>query len=94
MYQHKAATVRTVAAATGFTQAIISQAYDVLLGQEGVFPVNEGLESSRITQTLQTMQKYKVLTGTAPAESTLVDTVPITAVIHKLGAWTGDPRWH
>ena len=46
-------------------RAIISQAYTVLLGQEGVFPVNEGLEPSRITQTLQTMQKYKVLTGTA-----------------------------
>jgi NitT/TauT family transport system substrate-binding protein len=94
MYKNKAATVRIVAATTGFSQPIISQAYAVLLGQEGVFPVNEGLEPSRITQTLQTMQKYKVLTGTAPAESTLVDAAPITAVIHKLGTWTGDPRWH
>ena len=94
MYKNKTATVHTVAAATGFSQPVINQAYAVLLGQEGVFPVNEGLSASRITQTLQTMQKYKVLTGTAPAESTLVDAAPITAVIHKLGAWTGDPRWH
>jgi ABC-type nitrate/sulfonate/bicarbonate transport system substrate-binding protein len=94
MYQHEAATVRIVVAATGFTQSVISQAYAVLLGKEGVFPVNQGLQASRINQTIQTMRQYKVLTGTAPAESTLVDAGPINAVIHKLGAWTGDPRWH
>ena len=85
MYQHEAATVRVAAAATGFTQPVISQAYAVLLGREGVFPVNQGLAASRISQTIQTMRQYKVLTGTAPAESTLVDAGPINAVIHKLG---------
>jgi ABC-type nitrate/sulfonate/bicarbonate transport system substrate-binding protein len=94
MYQHEAATVRTVAVTTGFSQQVIKQAYAVLLGKEGVFPVNQGLEPSRISQTIATMRQHKVLTGPAPAESTLVDAGPIDAVVHKLGAWTGDPRWH
>jgi len=34
MYQHKAATVKIVAATTGFSQPVISQAYAVLLGRE------------------------------------------------------------
>ena len=94
MYQDKAATVPIVAKATGFSQQVIGKAYAVLLGQEGVFPVNEGLDPARITDTIQTMRQYKILTGTAPAESSLVDTGPISAVISQLGAWTGDPRWN
>lgn len=94
MYQHKAATVPIVAQATGFSQAVISQAYDVLLGQEGVFPVNEGLDAARVTATLQTIKKYKIATGNVPAESAPVDAGPITAVVNQLGAWKGDPRWH
>jgi ABC-type nitrate/sulfonate/bicarbonate transport system substrate-binding protein len=94
MYQHKAATVPIVARTTGFTQQVIGQAYDVLLGSEGVFPVNEGLSATRITATIAAMRQYKILTGTAPAESALVSTGPIAAVVSKLGVWTGDPRWN
>jgi ABC-type nitrate/sulfonate/bicarbonate transport system substrate-binding protein len=94
MYQDKAATVPIVAQATGFSPQVISQAYDVLLGREGVFPVNQGLDLTRIAGTLQTMRRYKILTGTAPAESSLVSTGPITAVMSQLGTWAGDPRWH
>ena len=94
MYQNKAATVAIVAQATGFSPQVIGQAYDVLLGHEGVFAVNEGIDPARISATMQTMQHYKTLTGTAPAVSSLVDTAPISAVVTKLGAWTGDPRWH
>jgi len=94
MYKNKAASVRIVAQATGFSQPVISQAYDVLLGREGVFAVNQGLETARIAQTIQTMQHYKTLTGTAPAAASIVDTGPISAVVSQLGAWTGDPRWH
>src|SRR5215813_2101528 len=94
MYKNKAAAVRIVAQATGFSPQVISQSYDVLLGQEGVFPVNQGLEEARIAKTIQTMQQYKTLTGTAPAVSSIVDTAPISAVISQLGTWTGDPRWH
>jgi ABC-type nitrate/sulfonate/bicarbonate transport system substrate-binding protein len=94
MYKNKAATVRIVAQATGFSQQVIGQAYGVLLGHEGVFPVNQSLDPARIAKTIQTMQQYQTLTGTAPAESSVVDTGPISAVVSQLGAWTGDPRWH
>ena len=94
MYRNKAATVPIVAHATGFSQQVIGQAYDVLLGHEGVFPVNQGLDAAHIATTIQTMERYKTLTGTAPAVSSLVDTGPISAVVRQLGVWTGDPRWH
>jgi NitT/TauT family transport system substrate-binding protein len=94
MYSSKAATVPIVATATGFAASIIANAYDTLLGSEGVFPVNAGLDPARISATLATMSQYKIVTGTAPAESSLVDAGPIDAVVKQLGAWTGDPRWH
>jgi NitT/TauT family transport system substrate-binding protein len=94
MYQDKNATVPIVAAATGFSDQVVSQAYDVLVGQQGVFPVNDGLDSARITGTVQTMEQFKILTGSPPGESSLVDNGPIAGVVGQLGAWTGDPRWH
>ncbi|TMQ22915.1 MAG: ABC transporter substrate-binding protein [Deltaproteobacteria bacterium] len=94
MYQDKAGTVPIVARATGLSEPAIGRAYDVLLGQQGVFSVNAGLDPARITRTVQTMQQFKILTGAAPSESSLVDRGPISAVIRELGPWTGDPRWH
>jgi NitT/TauT family transport system substrate-binding protein len=93
MYQHKAATITIVAQNTGFTSKVIGAAYKVLLSQEGVFPVNTGLSAKRIDDTIATMKRYKILTGPAPTESSLVDTAPITAVIGKLGTWKGNPLW-
>jgi NitT/TauT family transport system substrate-binding protein len=93
MYQHKAATVAIVAQNTGYSSQEISEAYKVLLSQEGVFPVNTGLSATRIDDTIATMKRYKILTGPAPAESSLVDLGPIDAVISKLGAWKGNPLW-
>jgi ABC-type nitrate/sulfonate/bicarbonate transport system substrate-binding protein len=94
MYQNRKDTVPIVAQATGFTEQVIGQAYDVLLGQQGVFPVNAGLDAAHIAATIQTMQQFKILNGTAPSEPSLVDTGPISAAVQQLGAWTGDPRWH
>lgn len=86
MYTHKAAVVPIVAKSTGYPDAVISKAYDVLLTQEHVFPVNSGLDPKTITDTIATMQKYKILTGgTAPTASSLLNTAPIDAVISKLG---------
>jgi hypothetical protein len=93
MYQHKAATVAIVAENTGFTQQVISKAYPMLLDQEGVFPVNSGLSAARVGDTIAAMRRYKILTGPAPAESSIVDPGPVDAVISKLGAWTGNPLW-
>jgi NitT/TauT family transport system substrate-binding protein len=94
MYQQKAATVSIVAKNTGDTTTTIGKAYDVLLGTEGVFPVNTGLSASVITSTIATMKQYKILSGPEPSEASIVNTGPITAVISKLGTWTGDPRWN
>jgi NitT/TauT family transport system substrate-binding protein len=94
MYQNRAGTIPIVAEATGFSEQVVGQAYDVLLGQQGVFGVNTGLDATRIAGTIDTMRQFKILTGTAPDESSLVDTGPISAVVRQLGEWKGDPRWH
>jgi ABC-type nitrate/sulfonate/bicarbonate transport system substrate-binding protein len=85
MYANKAATVSIVAKNTGDTTATIGEAYDVLLTKEGVFPLNSGLSASRISATIATMKKYKILTGAEPPVSSLVNTGPASAVIGKLG---------
>lgn len=94
MYKNKAATVAIVATNTGDSATTIGKAYDTLLGTEGVFPVNTGLSASVITSTIATMKQYKILSGPAPSEASLVNTGPISSVIGKLGTWTGDPRWN
>jgi NitT/TauT family transport system substrate-binding protein len=85
MYSNEAATVSIVAKNTGDTTATISKAYSVLLTQEGVFPLNSGLDLTRISDTIATMKKYKILTGTEPSVSSLVDTGPVSAAVSKLG---------
>jgi ABC-type nitrate/sulfonate/bicarbonate transport system substrate-binding protein len=92
MYSSEAATVSIVAKNTGYPTSLIRAAYQVLVRQEGVFPVNAGLSASRITDTINTMKRYKILSGgSTPSESSLVDMAPITAVVSKLGALTGNP---
>jgi len=93
MYDNKAATVADVAAATGFSQAVIASAYDTLVTQEAVFPVNSGLDQSRIAGTVATLAQFKILSGAAPTAASLVDTGPISTVQAKLGTMSGDPRW-
>lgn len=93
MYKNEAATVAIVAKSTGYTTATIKKAYQVLLSAEGVFPVNSGLSASRITSTIATMKRYKILTGPAPAEASLVNTGPIDAAVAKLGTLTGNPLY-
>lgn len=91
MYKNEAATVSVVTQNTGDKSATIAKAYQALLTQEGVFPENSGLTASRISDTIATMQKYKILTGSAPTESSLVNTGPIDAVLGKIGTATGNP---
>lgn len=86
MYTHKSAVIPIVARSTGYSTSVISKAYDVLLTQEHVFPVNSGLDATTLTDTITTMKKYKILTGgTAPTASSLLNTTPINAVLEKLG---------
>jgi NitT/TauT family transport system substrate-binding protein len=86
MYTNEAATVSIVAKNTGDTSATITKAYSVLLTKEGVFPLNSGLSTSRISATIATMKEYKILTGAEPSVALLVNTAPVNAVINKLGS--------
>ncbi len=51
-YQNRADTVRIAAKATGFNAGVIDKTYEVLLVNNGVFPVNDGLEEGRLTYTI------------------------------------------
>ncbi len=67
-----------------------------LVTQEAAFPVNSGLDQSRITgtlATLATLAQFKIPSGTVPTAASLVDTGPISTVQAKLGTMSGDARW-
>jgi NitT/TauT family transport system substrate-binding protein len=87
MYSNEAATVAVIAKNTSYTTATIKKAYQVLVTQEQAFPVNSGLSTTRLADTISTMQRYKTLTGgTAPSASSLVNTTVIDGVLAKLGS--------
>jgi NitT/TauT family transport system substrate-binding protein len=93
MYENKAETVKIVAGATKFDQSVISQAYDDLLGRQGVFPVNTGLDQTRIDATVAKMRELGILDRDPPPYDRLVDTGPVSAAVSTLGELRGDPRW-
>jgi ABC-type nitrate/sulfonate/bicarbonate transport system substrate-binding protein len=89
MYSHEPATVAIVAKNTGYPTATITKAYQALVPREQAFPVNSGLDPTRIADTIATMKKYQVLTGTAPSVSSLVNASVIDAVIQHIGTAPG-----
>jgi NitT/TauT family transport system substrate-binding protein len=94
MYENREETVPIIAEATGFDPEVIDEAYETLLVQNGVFPVNEGLEDERFTYTIERMQELGALEGEEPDLSQLVNRDPASQAVESLGAWEGDPRWH
>ena len=94
MYENREETVPIVAEVTGFDPEVIDEAYETLLVQNGVFPVNEGLEDERFTYTLERMQELGALEGEEPDLSQLVNRDPASQAVESLGTWEGDPRWH
>lgn len=95
IYQHRAKAVAQIAAATGFTEAVINKAYDRLIVKDGVFAVNEGLQQSRLQFTVGKMKQIGLLPNGAPNLGTVVDRGPITSAVKNAGGeMTGDPRWH
>ena len=95
MYENRDETVPIVAEATGFSPEVIDQAYEKLLVQNGVFPVNEGLEQERFTYTLERMKELGAFEGEEdPDLSQLVNQDPASQAVESLGVWEGDPRWH
>jgi ABC-type nitrate/sulfonate/bicarbonate transport system substrate-binding protein len=92
MYNNKGETVRIVADATGYDDSIIAAAYDILLTQQQIFPLNTGLEPDRIRSTVETMRQLGILEGEAPPIDRLVDTGPATDAIKQLGELGGTRR--
>jgi NitT/TauT family transport system substrate-binding protein len=92
MYSNKDQTVRIVANATGFDDSIIAEAYDVLLTQRQIFPLNTGLDPDRIRSTIDTMRQLGILDGDAPPIDRLMDTGPATDAIKQLGELSGARR--
>jgi hypothetical protein len=85
MYQNRADTVRIAAKATGFSASVIDKTYEVLLGQNRAFPVNDGLEDQRLTYTITRMKALGLLKGKEPALAQSVDRRPIMQALDTLG---------
>jgi ABC-type nitrate/sulfonate/bicarbonate transport system substrate-binding protein len=94
IYGNRTQAVADIAQATGYPASEISKAYDRLIVQDGVFPVNQGLQADRIRFTLGKMGQLGLLPAGAPNLTTVVNRGPISAAVQSLGAWKGDPRWH
>jgi ABC-type nitrate/sulfonate/bicarbonate transport system substrate-binding protein len=93
MYENKDETVKIVAKATEFDEQVIAQAYDSLLGQQGAFPVNTGLDKARIKKTMNRMRELGILEKEPPVYDQLVDAGPVIDAVDSLGVQTGDARW-
>ena len=76
---------RAAAAATGFDERAVGQAYDVLLRKNDVFPVDAGLDRGRIEYTLGQLEKLKSISGQAPSYEDFVDAAPGAAALKEVG---------
>jgi NitT/TauT family transport system substrate-binding protein len=85
MYDNQDETVKIAAEATGFDEKAVTQAYDVLMRKNDVFPVDAGLDRKRIEYTLGELEKLKSISGQAPAYDDFVDTAPGAAALKKVG---------
>ena len=86
MYQNRSDTVRIATRATGFNASVIDKAYEVLLVNNKVFPVNDGLEEARLSYTVTKMKTLGLLKDKAPDLAQLVDRGPFVQVLDKLGS--------
>jgi ABC-type nitrate/sulfonate/bicarbonate transport system substrate-binding protein len=93
IYSNRAKVVPQIASSTGFPQDEIGKAYDRLIA-DGVFPVNEGLETPRFQFTIARMKELGLLPDSTPDLSKVIDRGPIHTAVQSLGVMKGDPRWH
>lgn len=93
IYRNRARVVPEIATATGFPAAVIDKAYDRAVVQNGVFPVNQSLDSQRLVYTEGKMKTLGLLPGGSPDLGRVVDRGPIDAAVASLGVMKGDPRW-
>jgi NitT/TauT family transport system substrate-binding protein len=86
MYENEEETVKIASEATGFDEKAVTQAYDVLLRKNKVFPVDAGLDRKRIEYTLGELEKLKSISGQAPSYEDFVDAAPGDAALKDVGA--------
>jgi NitT/TauT family transport system substrate-binding protein len=85
MYENREETVKIAAEATGFSEAAVSKAYDVLLKKNQVFPTDAGLDRERIEFTLGQLEKLKSISGEAPSYEEFVEAAPGDAAFEEVG---------
>jgi NitT/TauT family transport system substrate-binding protein len=89
MYENREKTVEIVAETTGFDQEVIDNAYETLLVEHKVFPVDEGLEEDRLNYTMGRMEELDLLGAGRPNLSDVVDRGPISRAVEDLGPAEG-----
>lgn len=86
MYADRETVVPIIAEATGKSEDIIDQAWEVYMEQVCAFPVNEGLDADRLDYTLQRMGEMATLAEGAQVDmNELVDRGPIETAVENLG---------
>ncbi|WP_216896101.1 ABC transporter substrate-binding protein [Nocardia alni] len=96
IYSNRTRVVPEIVAATGYPPAVVDQAYTRLIDQDGIFPVNRGLDFARFAFTVEQMQQIGgLLPNGAPDMSKVIDSSLMDTAVARLGGpMKGDPRWH
>ncbi|HYZ01123.1 MAG TPA: ABC transporter substrate-binding protein [Candidatus Binatia bacterium] len=95
MYSNRAKVVPQIAKATGFTTQVIDKAYQRMIVEDGVFPVNQGLDQGRFQFTVSKMKELGLLKGPDPNLNQTIDRGPVNDAVTALGGpMSGDQRWH
>ncbi|SRR5579883_34603 len=85
VYQNKTDTVKIATKATGFNPNVVDKTYDVLVSQNKVFPVNDGIDDKRLAYTVSRLRSLGLLKGKELDINQLVMRQPINQALNKLG---------
>jgi NitT/TauT family transport system substrate-binding protein len=95
IYSNRGKVVPQIAKATGFSTQVIDKAYQRMIVEDGVFPVNQGLDGSRFQFTVSRMKQLGLLKGRDPNLNQTIDRGPVNEAVKTLGGpMSGDKRWH
>jgi len=95
IYSNRGKVVPQIAKATGFSTQVIDKAYQRMIIEDGVFPVNQGLDGNRFQFTVSRMKQLGLLKGRDPNLNQTIDRGPVNDAVKALGGpMSGDKRWH
>jgi ABC-type nitrate/sulfonate/bicarbonate transport system substrate-binding protein len=94
MYANKDRTVEMAAKFTNVPASIVATAYDQLAA-DGAWPVNDGMPTSDVEETIAALRGLGNLQPTESISAAqLIDRGPATEAMQALGGpMTGEPRW-